>query len=215
MVKARINNVYASFVKGNLLIMFSSLGLTSFLSLIVLLGIGLYYYLQLGEYWALLVFGVISVGFVLLCLLHYLSIPLLAKNDEYFGGLETMDISVIKEIGLLVEGYDKEGKNVRTFTIYWDDINKITYAGSFYAIQCYGNEMLFVEHKKATYIEGNPKTLEYYLKENVDRRPIKLLETKIKIKVAIRKIKRVGIKQYMKDIKQARIEKKPEKNKTH
>ena len=202
MVKTRMNKIYDSFVKGNLLIMFSSLGFASFLSLIVLLGIGLYYYMSLNEYWALIIFGVITAGFIILCLLHYLSIPLLAKNDEYFGGLDYLDITVVKDSGLYIEGYDQNGKNIRTFTIYWDDINKITYSRNFFAIQCYGNEMLFIENKKVQYIEGNPKTLEYYLRENVDRRPIKLREVQIKIKVAIRRIKRVGLKQYLLEKKQ-------------
>lgn len=207
MVKARIKNVYESFVKGNLLIMFSSLGFTSFLSLIVLLVIGIIYYLTLQEYWALLVFGVITIGFAVLCLLHYMSIPILARNDEYFSGLATMDISVNEDTGLYIEGYDGNGKNIRTFTVYWDDINKVTYLKNYFAIQCYGNEMIFIENKKTEYVEGNAKTLEYYLKKNIDRRPIKIKETKIKINVAIRKIKRVGLKQYLKDNKNQRNEK--------
>ncbi len=207
MVKARIKNVYSSFVKGNLLIMFSSLGFTSFLSLIVLLAIGVVYYLALQEFWALIIFGVITVGFIILCLLHYMSIPILARNDEYFGGLATMDISVKEESGLYIEGFDSNGNNVRTFTVYWDDINKVTYLKNYFAIQCYGNEMIFIENKKVQYIEGNAKTLEYFLRKNIDRRPIKIKETKIKIKLAIKKIKRVGLKQYLNDNKQLRKEK--------
>lgn len=207
MVKARIKNVYSSFVKGNLLIMFSSLGVTSFLSLIVLLAIGVVYYLALQEFWALIIFGVITVGFIILCLLHYMSIPILARNDEYFGGLATMDISVKEESGLYIEGFDSNGNNVRTFTVYWDDINKVTYLKNYFAIQCYGNEMIFIENKKVQYIEGNAKTLEYFLRKNIDRRPIKIKETKIKIKLAIKKIKRVGLKQYLNDNKQLRKEK--------
>lgn len=207
MVKARIKNVYNSFVKGNLLIMFSSLGVTSFLSLIVLLAIGVVYYIALEEFWALIIFGVITIGFAILCLLHYMSIPILARNDEFFGGLSTMDILVKEESGLYIEGYDANGNCIRTFTVYWDDINKVTYFKNCFAIQCYGNEMIFIDNKKTQYIEGNAKTLEYFLRKNIDRRPVKIKETKIKIKVAIKKIKRVGLKLYLKEQKQLRKEK--------
>ena len=174
MVKVRINDVYDSFVKGNSMILVSSLGLGSFLSLIVLMIIGVLYYFALQQFWALIVFALITVGFVLLSVIHLISLPMLAKNDEYFGNLTMAEITLVEDSGLLVEGFDEQFRPVRRFTIYWDDINKINYNKHFIAIQCYGNEMLFIEKKQVRYLEGNHKTLEYYLRENVDRRAIKL-----------------------------------------
>lgn len=173
MVKIKLKSALKSFVKGNLLMTFSALGFTSFLSLIVLMALGVTYYFVMNESWALYVFAVITVGFVVLCVIHYLSIPILAKNDEYFGGLQYLEIMVIEDIGLQVDGYNEKGEYVRGFTIYWDDINKVTYAKEFYAIQFYGNEMLLVDKNNAEYLEGNAKTFEYHLRNNIDRRPIK------------------------------------------
>lgn len=182
MVKVRIKDVYDSFVKGNSLMLISSLGFMSFVSLIALLTIGVLYYINLQQYWALIVFGVITIGFIILAISHLSCLPMLAKNDEYFGNLVTCEISVEEDTGLLVEGYDKDGKKIKNFYVYWDDINKINYTKHYFAIQCFGSEMFFIEDRNSIYLEGNPKTLEYYLRNNVDRRAIKFKKWKKVVK---------------------------------
>lgn len=182
MVKVRIKKMYDSFVKGNSLILISSLGIGSFISLLVLGIIGILYYIALQQYWALIVFAVITIGFAGLSVFHLLSLPMLAKNDEYFGNVEMAEITLVEDSGLLFEGYDEQYKQVKHYTIYWDDINKINYNKNFFAIQCYGSEMLFIEESNARYLEGNHKTLEYYLRENVDRRAIKFKRWKKAVK---------------------------------
>ncbi len=173
MVKVRIKDVYDSFVKGNSFMLISSLGFMSFFTMLVLFAIGMVYYAALQQIWVLLVCIVIAVGFVLLSVIHLSCLPMLARNDEYFGNLAVAEVSVEEDTGLHVDGYDKDGKRIKDFYIYWDDINKINYTKRYFAIQCFGSEMLFIENKKCVYLEGNQKTLEYYLRICVDRRPIK------------------------------------------
>lgn len=182
MVNVRINDVYKSFVKGNCLMLSSSLGIFSLLSYLLLLAMGIVAFELVGKTWVLIVSGIIALGYIVLCVIHLSFLPMLAKNDEYFGSIATMEISVNEDIGLYVEGFDSDNNKIKAYYVCWGDINKITYHKKYFAIQAFGNEMFFIEHKEVKYVEGNPKTLEYYLRSNVDRRAIKIKKWKKVVK---------------------------------
>lgn len=166
MVKVKLNNIYNSYVKGNLLMLITKFGYVNMLCFFALFGLSVALYLENGTTWCFIVFGSVFFGFIVFSLLHILILPISFKKNKYYANVNNVILTLEEDEGMTFEGYHDKTL-LRTIKVYWDDIEKIVYRKNGVEILLPGE--VFYINEDIEFLEGTNYMLTNMLKRNVDR----------------------------------------------